>query len=86
MLIRKLESDIVNLALRPHEAGLRRCLKCNQEFHSRGAGNRICNDCRRLNANLGPISEAQMAAQRGVKRMNGIPIEEPNSYQSNFAS
>ena len=79
------ESDTVNKPLQPTEAGYRRCLKCNESFHSKGAGNRICKDCRRINAALGPISEAQLAAQRGAKRMNGIPLEDPNSYESSFS-
>ena len=73
----------MNKPLRPNEIGNRRCLKCNEEFLSKGAGNRICKDCRRINAALGPISEAQLASQRGVKRMNGIPIEDPASYEAN---
>ena len=40
---------------------------------------------RKINAALGPISEAQLAAQRGIKRMNGIPLEDPNSYESSFS-
>jgi hypothetical protein len=66
----------------PPNLAMRVCLKCNKEFLSESAGNRICKKCRRINAGLGPISEAQMAAQRGAKRLNGIPLEEPTSYES----
>ena len=73
----------MNKPLRPNDIGYRRCLKCNLQFLSKGAGNRICKKCSRINAALGPISEAQLAAQRGVKRMNGKPIEDPASYEAN---
>ncbi|WP_146675946.1 hypothetical protein [Pirellula sp. SH-Sr6A] len=70
----------MNKPLRPTDPGERRCLKCNQEFRSSGAGNRICRDCARINASL-KVSEAQLALERGVKRLNGIIIEEPCIYE-----
>ncbi len=76
----------MNEPLRPYQAGYRICLKCNKTFLSKGAGNRICKGCRKINASLGPISESQIAMQRGAKRLNGIPIDIPNSYESSFSS
>lgn len=72
--------------IRPTDVANRKCLKCNTDFLSKGAGNRICKSCRKVNAALGPITDSQLAAQRGVKRMNGIPLEAPNSYESSFSN
>jgi hypothetical protein len=75
----------MNKPIRPTSVAYRRCLKCSKDFLSQGAGNRICKRCHQKNAALGPISETQLAAQRGVKRMHGIPLEDPNSYESSFS-
>jgi hypothetical protein len=77
------ESDTVNKPLLPTEPGPRRCLKCNEEFPSKGAGNRICKKCTQVNASL-KISEAQIACERGAKRLNGLPIEEQSTYSRHF--
>jgi hypothetical protein len=77
------ESDILNKPLLPTEAGPRRCLKCNEEFPSTGAGNRICKKCARINASI-KVSEEQLARERGAKRLNGNLIEEQDSYEVNF--
>jgi tRNA(Ile2) C34 agmatinyltransferase TiaS len=77
------ESDNVNKPLLPTEPGQRRCLKCNEEFPSTGAGNRICKKCSRVNASLN-VSEVQLARERGAKRLNGNLIDEQDSYEVNF--
>ncbi|MFN7333785.1 MAG: hypothetical protein ACK5TC_01880, partial [bacterium] len=66
----------------PHEPGNRTCLKCNGIFRSRSAANRICKKCSQVNASL-KVSEAQLARERGEKRLNGNLIEEPNTYEMN---
>jgi hypothetical protein len=78
--------DLLAMSTRPlpHESGDRKCLKCSEIFHSRNAGNRICKQCRKINASLGPVSEALLAVQRGVKRKNGIPIEDFSSCESSL--
>jgi hypothetical protein len=68
---------------KPNEPGQRQCLKCSQMFQSRGAGNRICKKCSAVNAAL-HVSEAEIARERGAKRMNGLPLDPPNSYESSF--
>ncbi|AMV35289.1 hypothetical protein VN12_24400 [Pirellula sp. SH-Sr6A] len=68
----------------PHESGDRKCLKCNEVFRSRNAANRICKKCSQINSSL-RLSEAQMALERGGKRINGILIDERGSYQMNFS-
>lgn len=60
--------------INPNRAATRVCLKCNEKFESRWAGNRICKKCARINAGLGPIPEAVLAKQRGSKRHNGLTI------------
>ena len=60
--------------LNPNRAATRVCLKCNEKFESRWAGNRICKKCARINAGLGPIPEAVLSKQRGSKRHNGLEI------------
>jgi hypothetical protein len=68
--------------LLPHEPGDRKCLKCNKTFRSKNAANRICKKCSKVNASL-KVSEAQLARERGEKRLNGNLIEEPNTYEMN---
>lgn len=75
----------MNKPLKPTDIANRRCLKCNKEFLSQGAGNRICKECRQINARLGPITEAQLALQRGAKRLNGLPIESHSCNESSFS-
>ncbi|MBN8605119.1 MAG: hypothetical protein J0M26_29250 [Planctomycetes bacterium] len=53
-------------------------------FRSNGAANRICQKCSHANASL-KVSEAQLARQRGAKRLNGILIEEQDTYEMNFS-
>jgi len=60
----------------PNRAAKRVCLKCNETFDSRWAGNRICKKCSRINAGLGPIPETILAKQRGSKRRNGLIIDD----------
>jgi hypothetical protein len=67
----------------PHEPGDRACLKCNETFRSKSAANRICKKCSRINASLN-VSEAQLARERGVKRLNGLLIEEQEIYEMRF--
>ncbi|MFY7699882.1 MAG: hypothetical protein ACOVQH_06385, partial [Burkholderiaceae bacterium] len=50
---------------------------------SSGEDNRICKKCSQVNASL-KLSEAQIARERGAKRLNGIPIEEQDTYEMNF--
>ena len=68
--------------LLPHEPGDRKCLKCNKTFRSKSAANRICKKCSKVNASL-KVSEAQLARERGEKRLNGNLIEEPDIYEMN---
>ena len=68
--------------LLPHEPGDRKCLKCNEIFRSKSAANRICKKCSKVNASL-KVSEAQLARERGEKRLNGNLIEEPDTYKMN---
>ncbi len=70
--------------LLPHEPGNRKCLKCSEMFRSNGAANRICQKCSHANASL-KVSEAQLARQRGAKRLNGILIEEQDTYEMNVS-
>ena len=68
----------------PHEPGDRKCLKCNETFRSKSAANRICKKCSQINASL-KVSEAQLARERGAKRLNGNLIEEQDTYEMNFS-
>ncbi len=68
----------------PHQAGDRKCLKCNEMFPSKSAANRICKKCSQVNASL-RVSEAQLALERGAKRLNGILIEQQDTYEMNFS-
>jgi hypothetical protein len=52
-------------------------------FRSKSAANRICKKCSQINASL-KVSEAQLARERGAKRMNGNLIEEQDTYEMNF--
>jgi hypothetical protein len=61
--------------LYPSRVAQRVCLKCNKKFLSQSAGNRICKECAKINASFGPIPEAVLDKQRGIKRRNGEPIE-----------
>ena len=67
----------------PHEPGNRTCLKCNGIFRSKSAANRICKKCAQVNANL-KLSEAQIACERGEKRLNGYRIDERDTYEMDF--
>lgn len=62
--------------LTPSGSANRVCLKCGKHFLSAGPGNRICKPCTCLNAKHGFIPEAVLAKQRGVKRHNGLLLEE----------
>jgi len=53
-------------------------------FRSKSAGNRICKKCSQINAAM-KVSEAQLARERGAKRLNGCLLEKPDSYEMNFA-
>jgi hypothetical protein len=68
----------------PHEPGDRKCLKCNETFRSKSAANRICKKCSQINASL-KVSEAQLARERGAKRLNGNLIKEQDTYEMNFS-
>lgn len=70
--------------LLPHESGDRKCLKCNETFRSKSAANRICKKCSQINSSL-KLSEAQIALERGAKRLNGVPIDETGTYEMNFS-
>ena len=65
-----------------NRAATRVCLKCNERFESRWAGNRICKKCARINAGLGPIPEAVLSKQRGSKRHNGLEISPESTVLS----
>jgi hypothetical protein len=67
----------------PHEPGERKCLKCNESFKSQHAGNRICKKCARINASLN-LREAQIALERGAKRLNGNLLDRNDAYLMNF--
>ncbi|HAC91239.1 MAG TPA: hypothetical protein DCF63_11515 [Planctomycetaceae bacterium] len=69
--------------LKPQEPGKRLCLRCGSSFHSKSAGNRICRKCTQINATI-RISEAQLALERGAKRLNGHRLDLPNSYETEF--
>jgi hypothetical protein len=69
--------------LRPDQSGKRRCLKCNALFPSTGAGNRICRTCSKSNAKL-RVSEAQLAHERGAKRLNGESLRILDAYESSL--
>ena len=60
----------------PSGRASRVCLKCGKDFPSTGPGNRICKPCTRINARFGFIPEEVLAKQRGVKRHNGLVIDE----------
>jgi len=66
-----------------HEPGDRKCLKCNEVFRSKSAANRICKKCSQVNASL-KLSAAQIARERGAKRLNGYLIEEQDFDEMNF--
>jgi hypothetical protein len=51
--------------------------------HPKSAANRICKKCSQINASL-KVSEAQLARQRGSKRLNGNLIEEQDTYEVIF--
>ncbi len=69
--------------LQPNEPGERKCLKCNKIFSSKGAANRICSKCAKVNASL-RVNEGQLARQRGSKRLNGNLLEALDAYDVNF--
>ncbi len=70
-------------SLRPDEPGRRYCLRCNALFKSSGAGNRICRGCAKVNAKL-RISEAQLAYERGDKRLNGESLRISDTQDSSI--
>ena len=77
------DPQAMSTRLLPHEPGDRKCLKCNETFRSKSAANRICKKCSQINASL-KLSEAQIARERGAKRLNGNLIEEQDTYEMNF--
>jgi len=56
-----------SIPLRPNKIGYRRCLKCNEEFYSKGAGNWICKDCRRINAALGSTPFSGLSRKHSLR-------------------
>ncbi len=70
--------------LLPHEPGDRKCLKCNETFRSKSAANRICKKCSQVNASLKLSVKHKSLANAGAKRLNGIPIEEQDTYEMKF--